>query len=57
MLFRRAGDPTAHLVLPPQLVEDGKARAFCKGRVVRVERDLEGGRLGVAATIDSYTLS
>ncbi len=52
-----AHDIEYRVIMPPQLVEGGKARAFCKGRVVRVERDLECGRMGVAATIDSYTLS
>jgi hypothetical protein len=43
------------MILPSEVTSTESMRTLCKGRVVRVERDLPGGKTGVAATIDSYT--
>jgi len=45
------------MILPPQVTVAGSLRALCKGTVVRVETGIAGGRIGIAATLDSFTVS
>ncbi len=42
------------LTLPPEITLTESIRVRCQGRVVRVERQHPGPKLGVAATIDHY---
>ncbi len=42
------------LMLPPELCGGEKVRIRCHGKVVRVERPDAQGKIGVAATIESY---
>ncbi|MBI4463260.1 MAG: PilZ domain-containing protein [Acidobacteria bacterium] len=42
------------LVLPSQLTHGESVHIRCRGKIIRVERPDEQGRMGVAATIDSY---
>lgn len=44
------------MIFPAELTLTDVMRATCKGRVVRVENSAEG-RVGVAATIDSFTFA
>ena len=41
------------LTLPPEITMTQSIRVHCKGKVVRVDRDLPG-RVGIAAMIDHY---
>lgn len=42
------------MALPPQLCQGKNVRIRCRGKIVRVEPRDEQGRVGVAATIESY---
>jgi PilZ domain len=43
--------------MQPQKESISSCRAVCRGRVVRVEKKQEGGKVGVACIIDSYHLT
>jgi hypothetical protein len=43
------------LTLPSEITLSESIRVKCHGRIMRVIENLEGGKTGVAATIDSYT--
>lgn len=43
-----------HLTLPPEICQGQVVRLRCQGKVIRVERPDAMGRIGVAATIESY---
>lgn len=50
-----AGNPLDFtLTLPPEITLTSSVQVRCHGHAVRVEPDLESGRLGVAAVIDDY---
>ncbi|MBI4442291.1 MAG: PilZ domain-containing protein [Acidobacteria bacterium] len=42
------------LVLPPQMTHGKPVHIRCRGKIVRVERPDEKGKIGVAATIEYY---
>ncbi len=42
------------LTLPPEITLTESIRVHCKGKVVRVEPQLAGGRVGIAAVIERY---
>jgi len=42
------------LVLPPQMTHGEPVHIRCRGKIVRVERPDEKGKIGVAATIECY---
>src|SRR3984893_5121491 len=42
------------LTLPPEITLTESIRVQCKGRVVRVEKSRDDGRLAVAAVIEEY---
>jgi hypothetical protein len=42
------------LTLPPEITLTESIRVRCRGRVLRVERDVAGKQVGVAALIEQY---
>jgi PilZ domain len=42
------------LTLPAEITLTENIRVRCKGKVVRVVRAIDGGKIGVAAVIDQY---
>ncbi len=42
------------LTLPPEITLTESIRVHCKGKVVRVEPQAPGGRVGIAAVIERY---
>lgn len=42
------------LTLPPEITLTESIRVHCKGKVVRVEPESPGGRVGIAAIIERY---
>ena len=42
------------LTLPPEITLTESIRVHCKGKVVRVETQAPGGRVGIAAVIERY---
>ena len=42
------------LTLPPEITLTESIRVYCKGKVVRVEPEAPGGRVGIAAVIERY---
>jgi hypothetical protein len=42
------------LTLPPEITLTESIRVHCRGKVVRVEPQDAGGRVGIAAVIDRY---
>ncbi|MBZ5630447.1 MAG: PilZ domain-containing protein [Acidobacteriia bacterium] len=42
------------LTLPPEITLTESIRVHCKGKVVRVEPQAAGGRVGIAAVIERY---
>ena len=42
------------LTLPPEITLTESIRVHCKGKVVRVEPQEPGGKVGIAAVIESY---
>jgi hypothetical protein len=42
------------MALPPQLCGGQDVRIRCRGKIVRVEKSDAQGKVGVAATIESY---
>lgn len=42
------------LTLPPEITLTESIRVHCKGKVVRVEPQTQGGRVGIAAVIERY---
>ncbi len=42
------------LTLPPELCQGNNVRIRCRGKVVRVDRLDAPGKIGVAATIETY---
>ncbi|HVZ59292.1 MAG TPA: PilZ domain-containing protein [Terriglobales bacterium] len=42
------------LTLPPEITLTESIRVHCKGKVVRVENEAPGGRVGIAAVIERY---
>ena len=42
------------LTLPPEITLTESIRVHCKGKVVRVEPQVAGGRVGIAAVIERY---
>jgi hypothetical protein len=42
------------LTLPPEITLTESIRVHCKGKVVRVEPEAPGGRVGIAAVIERY---
>ena len=42
------------LTLPPEITLTESIRVHCKGKVVRVEPQAPGGRVGIAAIIERY---
>jgi len=50
-----AGSPIEFtLTLPPEITLTESIRVRCKGKVVRVEDSVPGGKVAVAAVIDEY---
>ena len=45
------------LTLPPEITLTEAITVHCKGRVVRVEKDAAGVRVGIAAAIDQYDIA
>jgi PilZ domain len=42
------------LTLPPEITLTESIRVQCKGRIVRIEDNSDGGKLAVAAVIEEY---
>jgi hypothetical protein len=42
------------LTLPPEITLTESIRVHCKGKVVRVDPQAGGGRVGIAAVIERY---
>ena len=45
------------LTLPPEITLTEAITVHCKGRVVRVQKDAAGVRVGIAAAIDQYDIA
>ena len=60
--FEICGEPTVgskvelEITMPPELVGRAGSKVICRGRVVRVDRGREGGKIGVGCAFDRYRL-